>query len=108
MKTCICKKCGVSFVTGSSRRGTFCSRECCWDAKRRHGVSFSSEHVAWRDMKSRCLNPDHKDYPKYGARGIKVCDRWMSFDNFYADMGIKPAKGLSIDRIDNNGNYEPT
>jgi hypothetical protein len=58
-------------------------------------------------MKDRCLNPKSKDFHGWGARGITVCDRWMSFENFIKDMGIKP-KGTSIDRINNDGNYEPS
>jgi hypothetical protein len=57
-------------------------------------------------MKQRCSNPKASYYRIYGGRGIKVCERWMKFENFLADMGEKP-KGKSIDRIDNNGNYEP-
>jgi hypothetical protein len=57
-------------------------------------------------MRTRCLNPQHRQYPDYGGRGVTVCERWLIFENFYADMG-DPPDGLSIDRIDNNGNYEP-
>lgn len=58
-------------------------------------------------MKKRCLNPAERYYFNYGGRGITVCARWLhSFENFYADMGPRPA-GASIDRIDSNGNYEP-
>jgi hypothetical protein len=57
-------------------------------------------------MKSRCSNEKHPQYEDYGARGISVCERWMDFPNFLADMG-EPQPGLSIDRINNDGNYEP-
>ena len=60
----------------------------------------------WVNMKQRCLNPRNSRFKNYGGRGIKICDRWLDFDNFYEDMGEKP-EGLSIDRINNNGNYEP-
>lgn len=62
----------------------------------------------WSDMKQRCLNEKTAQYKNYGARGIAVCERWLeSFDNFVADMGGKPV-GMSLDRIDVNGNYEPS
>jgi hypothetical protein len=57
-------------------------------------------------MKQRCMNPNADSYYKYGARGIKVCERWLKFENFLADMGVRPP-GKQIDRIDNDGNYEP-
>jgi hypothetical protein len=60
-------------------------------------------------MKQRCLNQRSRGYQRYGARGISVCDRWLSFENFLADMGGKPEPqaAYSLDRIDGNGNYEP-
>ena len=59
-------------------------------------------------MKSRCDNPKNRKYRDYGARGIRVCARWLtSFDRFFADMGPKPSSKHSIDRINNEGNYEP-
>lgn len=57
-------------------------------------------------MKTRCSNPKQMNYRYYGGRGIAVCERWQKFENFLADMGERP-KGMSLDRINNNGNYEP-
>lgn len=61
----------------------------------------------WADMAQRCRNPRHRGYANYGGRGIRVCDRWRLFSNFAADMGPRPA-GLMLDRINNDGNYEPS
>jgi len=67
----------------------------------------SSEYWIWNTMKHRCTNPNHTQHKDYGNRGIKVCDRWQSFENFYADMGQKP-DGLSLERRDNNKGYSPS
>jgi len=70
--------------------------------------SISPEYRSWNHLKNRCLNKNNKAYKKYGGRGIKVCDRWLeSFENFYADMGLKPSSKHSIDRINNDGDYSP-
>lgn len=58
-------------------------------------------------MKAACNNPNHHNYANYGGRGITMCERWKSFENFLADMGERPSRQHTIDRIDNNGNYEP-
>jgi GIY-YIG catalytic domain len=72
-----------------------------------HGRTFSREFKSWESMKQRCLNSNAPDYPKYGAKGIKVHGAWLNFDNFYADMGQRPI-GTSLDRYPNkSGNYEP-
>lgn len=73
-----------------------------------HGMSKTHIYSVWRSMKSRCIKPSHISYINYGGRGIKVCDRWIkSFKNFFEDMGSTYRKGLEIERINNNGNYEP-
>ncbi len=70
---------------------------------------FELEYRTWDCMKQRCLNPNATSYNNYGGRGIKVCERWLkSFDNFLKDMGRRPSKKYSIDRIDNDGDYEPS
>lgn len=63
-------------------------------------------YLRWRTMLNRCNNPSVESYPNYGGRGIKVCERWHDFENFYQDMG-SPPKGMSIERVNNNGDYEP-
>lgn len=74
--------------------------------KKNGSLTNGPEYLSWRSMKSRCLNPKATGYKNYGGRGITVCERWMEFLNFYADMGPRP-EGSSLDRIDTNGNYEP-
>ncbi len=69
----------------------------------------TSEYRAWVNMKQRCYNTNHPQYKDYGGRGIKVCDQWKSsFLNFFDDLGFKNSHELTLDRIDNNGNYEPS
>ncbi len=105
----ICAKCGIQF---SKRTSRYCSLECSGDISRnkRHGMCYTPEHAAWRGIINRCNNPRCREWPLYGGRGITVCERWMKFENFYADMGPKPPgekRSFSIERINNNGNYEP-
>jgi len=66
----------------------------------------SSTYISWYTMKQRSQNPNHLQFKDWGGRGIKVCERWQDFANFLADMGERP-EGKTLDRIDNNGNYEP-
>jgi hypothetical protein len=70
-----------------------------------HKMSYSRVYVIWQLMIQRCENPKNDHYQNYGGRSIAVCERWHKFENFLADMGNCP-KGMSIERIDNNGNYE--
>ncbi len=70
----------------------------------RHGMSNTKTHRIWRGMLKRCVN----GHPRYGGRGIRVCDRWQLFENFLSDMGECPVGNYSIERINNDGNYEPS
>ena len=66
------------------------------------------EYVAWKSMRQRCLDPASNSYPNYGGRGVRVCERWLdSFEAFLEDVGRRPGKGYSIDRLDSDGHYEP-
>lgn len=71
-----------------------------------HGQSKTLIYGVWNTMNMRCNNPAVKSYPRYGGRGIKVCERWRLFENFLADMGL-PESGMTLDRKDTNGNYSP-
>jgi hypothetical protein len=70
------------------------------------GKNESAEHRTWKAMLSRCFNPNHKAYHRYNGRGITVCERWMKYENFLSDMGRKPNMH-TLERKNNNGNYEP-
>ena len=72
----------------------------------KHGMRYSSIYGCWANLIQRCSNPKNPKYKYYGARGIKVCARWHFFENFYADMGDKP-EGLTLERKNNDGDYEP-
>jgi hypothetical protein len=71
-----------------------------------HGMHDTHIYYVWKAMIQRCTNPKATGFDRYGGRGIKVCESWSEFENFYKDMGDRP-DGMTIDRIDNNGNYEP-
>lgn len=72
----------------------------------KHGLFKKRAWVSWNMMLQRCTNPNRDNYSYYGGRGITVCDRWARFEDFYADMGERP-KGATLERIDNDGDYEP-
>lgn len=74
----------------------------------KHGYSKFPEYRLWAGIKDRCLNPRSRAYSSYGGRGIKVCDAWVnSFVRFLEDIGRRPSRGHTVERIDNDGNYEP-
>ena len=109
---CVCD-CGSSaVVTGHAlQRGDTTSCGCFQRhstslRSKTHGQSRSRTHNSWRAMKARCLDPNNSKYPSNGGRGVKVCDRWLDYENFVADMGDRPQK-MTLDRIDPNGDYAP-
>lgn len=72
-----------------------------------HGLTYTTEYEIWCGIRKRCNNPKDRLFKYYGARGIKVCERWNSFENFLADMGPRPSLKHSVDRKDNDLGYEP-
>jgi hypothetical protein len=112
---CSCPKAIEKYVrisrllAGESQSCGCLMRERVSKAKKTHGMKGTSEYRAWQNIKNRCYNPKDKKYAIYGGRGIKICERWLeSFENFFADMGLKPSLRHSIDRFPNrDGNYEP-
>lgn len=112
-----CEVCGKSFHPRNSKpgHGRFCSKPCkgVWmrgennPSKPVHGMTGTPTYKSWDAMRRRCGTPTDKDFPRYGGRGIRVCERWQnSFQAFVADMGIRPPQ-TTLDRVDVNGNYEP-
>jgi len=107
--------CGTVIVTAGEwlRSGSTKSCGCITlerlKARATHGKSGTPEFKTWDAMVRRCHRPNHPNYRHYGGRGISVCDRWRaSFLDFLADMGLRPSPGHSIERINNDGNYEPS
>lgn len=109
---CACD-CGnrVTVAGGELRKGDTKSCGClnsemASERKRKHGMAGSPEHITWCRMRQRCNDPNDKRWRRYGGRGITICDAWKDFGRFLKDMGKRP-KGLSLERIDNDGPYSP-
>jgi len=105
-------KCGKEFISGISsvKSGKTTSCGCAKSKPKTHGQASrtiqSSEWKTWKGIKKRCYNDKEKYYYLYGGKGITVCDRWLnSFENFFEDMGEKPSKNHSLDRINGNKGY---
>lgn len=98
LKTGIAKSCGCLHKELASLVGK---------ANVKHAMNNTPTYKSWCALKRRCLGVNSKDYVRYGGRGIKVCEQWLSFENFFKDMGERPV-GKTIDRINVNGDYEPS
>jgi hypothetical protein len=108
---CLCL-CGerVSVAAAALKSGHTRSCGCIridFPHRRTHGMSKTSIYRRWANMIQRCSDPNIKSFKSYGGRGIQVCDRWLEFENFIADMGKPPTPKHSLERKDVNGNYEP-
>lgn len=101
-----------SLLSGNTKSCGCYHKEITKKSNTTHGqssaITITLEYTAWVHVIGRCYNKNNPDYERYGGRGITVCDRWLnSFENFYADMGIKPTTAHSIDRVKNNEGYHP-
>ncbi len=106
---CLCScDCGgsITLPSGALTTGRFRSCGCAKNDEIKHGLRKTPTYNTWYSMLERCRNPKNASWRNYGARGIRVCERWHELANFIADMGMRP-DGKTIDRIDPNGNYEP-
>lgn len=111
---CDCGEEEIKFVTALNKgqdRCKKCAFEQMGESYRKHDKSKAMKneptYITWKSMKARCNNPNATGYKNYGGRGIEVCERWNDYANFVADMGKRP-DGMTIDRIDGDGNYEPS
>lgn len=111
--TCRCE-CGTirtisrgPFVNGGSKSCGCWRDESASIRSGSHHMAGTKVYVTWKNIRSRCENPKNTSYKYYGARGIKVCERWQVFEVFYDDIGKNWSEGMSIERIDNDKNYEP-
>jgi hypothetical protein len=93
-----------TMTTGNFFRAKSCG--CMAGKNQKHGMKGTPTYNCWNGLIQRATNPNNNDWKDYGGRGIGVCERWLSFENFYTDMGEKPL-GTQIDRIDNNKGYSP-
>lgn len=111
---CVCACGKKKMVLGTTLRNGRSKSCCCLrgEHQRKHGCAIREkkhpEYGVWQGMRQRCQNPNNQAWKWYGGRGIKVCERWDSFANFFADMGERPTPKHQLERIENDGNYEPS
>lgn len=96
-----------SLRNGTTRSCGCLSKENFIGCRRTHGMTETSEYRIWTGIKTRCYNKNCAEYIHYGARGISLDKRWHDFPAFIADIGLRPSRKHAIERIDNDGNYEP-
>ena len=109
---CKCNNCGNEKIMIGTEVKNGYSKSCgCLtkqNLKRKHGMTGTPIYKKWKNIKRRCFNPNASNYKWYGERGITMCEEWKNdFSKFYEDVGDIPFEGAELDRIDNNGNYEP-
>lgn len=105
----LCEVAGRDMKNGNVQSCGCVRKEHIRTLKLSHGMADTPENRIYRGLKARCNNKKNPAYPDYGGRGVVVCERWQeSFENFYEDMGPRPSPKHSLDRSDNDGNYEPS
>lgn len=104
---CLCD-CGKTTVVRTGHLTSGAIKSCgCGQGRWVHGHAYTREHRIWTNMKARCSRPTHPAYKNYGARGITVCERWLSFGAFLEDMGVPPTDKHELERIRNEEGYNP-
>lgn len=114
MWQCICDCGTLKIISGHALRRKLTKscgclqKELLKKRSKTHGMWGSPEYNSWHDMHQRCDNPKRKYYKNYGGRGIKICKKWESFEQFYKDIGPRPDIKYTLERINNNGDYKPS
>lgn len=103
----ISKSTGADLRAGKTKQCVICHNRENAENNTTHGMHKHKLYKVWSTMRHRCNNSNDPNYKYYGGRGIKVCERWDKFENFLSDMGFRPKGKMTLDRINNDGNYEP-
>lgn len=105
--TCRCD-CGAQIVAKAGHLRSGSTRSCTSGGCQKNNINRHPLYRRWLNMIYRCTKPTAPDYSRYGGRGIRVCERWLAFENFLADMEPEYQEGLTLDRENNDGDYEPS